>query len=459
MPDEKPPSAVESPSAGSFLLNVNSVFFTNIGSYSLSFIGFLVLARVLGADGRGLTSLYQAGVTLGYGFISLGISLAAMYYVSKRELRDRQLLEHGLTVTLAALAITGLFLLGLRAFLDDTLQGEQIPYWMALIAVPVLVQFRLVEGVLRGQGRFMTVNLMELSYPIVNVGGLLVVEAMVGLTVGRAITVWTLAILPPLAIGYLFLGPAAWPRKPAFDAHLPRVLVFGVQGQAGNLIQLLNYRLDSFLIVVFVNAAGVGHYAVAVALSEGLWFIANSVAVVLIPRLTSSDAHSAASTAAVVTRNTIAVTFAAAIAIAVGSPLIPLVFGTDFEASIVPFLVLLSGTVALAGGKILSAYVFSRGRPMINTWIAAAALATTLVLDLALIPTLGVTGAALASTVAYLLSLALTALAFRRLSGWSLVDALVPRPADLPLYVDGIRGLIQKLRPGTPPSVGLESKR
>jgi O-antigen/teichoic acid export membrane protein len=444
---------------GAFLLNVNSVFATNVATYSLSFVGFLILARVLGPDGRGVISLFQAAVTLAFTFISLGISLAAIYYISKRDLRDRELLEHGLTVTIAALLLTTAGVAVLRLFFGDDLRAERIPYGLAIVAVPLLIQFRLVEGVLRGHGRFMAVNLMELAFPVVSIVGIVSVEVLVGLTVGRAITVWTVALALPLLLGYLFLGPSAWPRRPSVDANLPRVLVFGVQGQSGNLVQLLNYRLDSYLILLFVGKTGVGLYAVGVALSEGLWFIANSVAVVLIPRLTASDDRQAAETAPIIARNTLAITALAAIALAAVSPfLIPLFFGGDYRGSIAPFLWLLPGTVALAGGKILSTYVFSRGRPLINTWIAVVTLVVTLVLDLALIPPFGVSGAAIASSAAYIVSLALTALAFRRLSGRPVSEALVPRPSDLPLFVEGLRGLLSRLRPAASASPGVRSE-
>jgi O-antigen/teichoic acid export membrane protein len=448
MLDDRPADLQQEPPKAGFLLNVNFVFATNVTTYSISFFSFLILARVLGPDGRGVISLFQAAVTLGFTFISLGIALAAMYYVSKRELRDRQLLEHGVTVTLGALALTGVVVGGLWLFLGEELSEEGIPYWLGIAAVPLMVQFRLVEGVLRGQGRFMTVNAMELTFPIVNVSGLVLTELLVGLTVGRAITIWTASLVPCLALGYLFVGPSAWPRRPAIDPHLPRVLLFGVQGQSGNLVQLLNYRLDSYLILLFVNTAGVGLYAVGVALSEGLWFIANAVAVVLIPKLAAGDPEYAAKTAPVVARNTLAVTAVFAVGLAVLSPvLIPLFFGEAFRGAIAPFLWLLPGTVALAAAKILSAYVFSRGRPLINTGIAAVTLVVTLVLDLALIPPFGVSGAAIASSVAYFVSLTLTAIAFRRLSGRPIAEALVPRPSDIPLYVEGVKGIVARFRP------------
>jgi len=73
-------------------------------------------------------------------------------------------------------------------------------------------------------------------------------------------------------------------------------------------------------------------------------------------------------------------------------------------------------------------------------------LAATLGGDLALIPLLGVDGAAIASTLSYCLSLALTVRAYARLSGHAVSEAVLPRPSDLRLYLDGARTLLDRLR-------------
>jgi Na+-driven multidrug efflux pump len=93
---------------------------------------------------------------------------------------------------------------------------------------------------------------------------------------------------------------------------------------------------------------------------------------------------------------------------------------------------------------------------MINTWISLVTLGITLGLDLALIPLLDVSGAAIASTLAYMTNLALTLIAYRRLSGGSVFEAVMPRPSDVALFVEGARSAVTRLRRGdadgtTPP--------
>ncbi len=164
-----------------------------------------------------------------------------------------------------------------------------MPYWLALVAIPALVQFRAVEAVLRAQGRFGRMNLLEVSLPLSILGLLGVVELLGGLTIYRAVVAWSLGFLPPVVLGYSLLGPSEWPRRLAGRDLLWKAARFGMQGQLSNLIQLLNYRFDSYLVLLLVNASGVGLYAVGVSLSEGMWLIANSVSVVLLTNLTAGD--------------------------------------------------------------------------------------------------------------------------------------------------------------------------
>jgi O-antigen/teichoic acid export membrane protein len=438
----------DSPAASSgFLFNVNLVFIATVAASGLGFVAAVLLARALGPEGRGVTALYQAAVSLGFAFLSLGIATAAVYYVGRRDISGRQAMEAGLSVTLIAAALTAIGVAIAAVIFGGELSDEDVPYWLTLLAIPALVQFRSAEAVLRAQGRFGAMNLLEVSLPLSILAFLGAVEVAGGLTIERAVVAWSLAFLPPVVLGYALLGPSQWPRGLAGRDLLWQAARFGMQGQLSNLIQLLNYRLDSYLVLLLVNASGVGLYAVGVSLSEGMWLIANSVSVVLLTNLTAGDDENAARMTPIVCRNTLLVTAAASLAAAAVSPFaIPWIFGDAFDDAVLPFLWLLPGTVALAGTKILAAYVFSRGRPLINAQIAFVTLVITVVADLALIPPFEVAGAAAASSLAYGCSLALSAVAYRRVSGGSISSVLLPRSSDVPYYVDGLRSLLGRLR-------------
>jgi O-antigen/teichoic acid export membrane protein len=266
-----------------------------------------------------------------------------------------------------------------------------------------------------------------------------------GLDLTGILIFWTISSFLAMLVGLALVGlrhlhlPTA--LRPRWSI-LKEQVRFGVQGQVGNLLQLLNYRLDSFLVLAFVNTTGVGLYAVGVAVSESVWFVANAVAVVLLPLLTRAEAEDAARLTPVVCRNTLLVSLGAAAGVGILSPLlVKAIFGGEFGPSVTAVYWLLPGTVALAGTKIVASYIFSQGKPLINSYVTLITLAATVLFDLALIPPFGVAGAAAASSVAYSLSLVLSLAVYSRMSGRGAWEAILVQGSDLRMYLDAARAL------------------
>jgi O-antigen/teichoic acid export membrane protein len=90
------------------------------------------------------------------------------------------------------------------------------------------------------------------------------------------------------------------------------------------------------------------------------------------------------------------------LAIGVGSSLfLPLVFGERFRPSVAIVWLLLPGTVALSLGRVAASDLSGRGKSGYSSVFSVNALVVTVVLDLLLIPRIGINGAAIASSVAY----------------------------------------------------------
>src|SRR5215213_3149155 len=108
----------QTPSPG-FLFNVNLVFAGTVLNAAVSFTIAVLLARALGPEGRGVTSLYQSAVNVGFMVLSLGLGAAAVYFVARRDLTPRQALEVGLSLTLVAGDVSALGVLLAYLLFDD----------------------------------------------------------------------------------------------------------------------------------------------------------------------------------------------------------------------------------------------------------------------------------------------------------------------------------------------------
>ena len=429
----------------SFVFNVNLVFLTYVASYLLAFLMRVLVTRAVGADGLGSYTLFLLTVSIAGAILGLGLNVSAIYHIGKRTFSLRDIVSNSQAVVLGSLVVSGA-LVGLTALtFGDRLDREGVPYWLFLLAVPLFVNFNILTAMLQGASRFLAMNLVILLRPLGMVFLLVAGMAAGGLDVRGVLVFWTVSSFLTMAAGLVLVGLRHLDLPTVLR---PRWLVlkeqvrFGMQGQAGNLLQLLNYRLDSFLVLAFVNAAGVGFYAVGVAVSESVWFVANAVAVVLLPRLTHAEAEDAARLTPIVCRNTLLVSLAAAAGVGALSPvLVEAIFGGEFGPSVTAVYWLLPGTVALAGTKIVASYVFSQGKPLINSYVALVTLAATVLFDLALIPRFGVPGAAAASSIAYSLSLVLSLAVYSRMSGRGAWEAVLVRGSDLQMYLDAARTL------------------
>jgi O-antigen/teichoic acid export membrane protein len=431
------------------LFNVNFVFLFALTSNTTGFLVAILLARALGPEGRGDTVLFQAAVGIGVAFANLGVGSAVFYFVSRREIEAREGMEAGLTVTLLTAAVAAIGVLITAVFFGDRLaeEGLDIPYWMAIVAAPAFIQLRVAEGLLRAQGRFGVMNALEVSLPLCMIAILGGIELLVGLDVRNAVYGWSLSFLPPIVAGYILLGRDVWPRRPAGLPLMRKTVRFGGQLALTNLVQLANYRVDAFIIAWLVSREGVGIYAVANSQVEGLLILSNSVAIVLLTNITAGDRDNAARLTPIVCRNTMLVTAIAAVVAGLIADLwIPAVFGSKYQASVEPYLWLLPGMVAIAGAKILGAYVFSRGLPIVNFWIAVLNLAITTPVTILLLLAFDVPGAAMGTSFGYVLMLAMTAFAYTRISGKPVHEALVPRRADVSIYSDGVATAWRRLR-------------
>jgi O-antigen/teichoic acid export membrane protein len=434
-----------------FLGHVNLVLAAYMASAAFQFGAAVLIARALGPGGRGVYALFLLSASITQALLSLGIGVSAVYYLGKRAQPLSRIVANAQQVTLASAIVSCLLVLLAWPVLGDTFAGHETPYWVFAFAVPLFLNYNVLTAVLQGSSRFLAMNAVIVVQPLVLFALLAAGIAVGDIDTTAALLFWSAATGAATVLALALLGRDALRLPELLRVDWPSLrdqVRFGMQGQVGNLVQLLNYRLDQYIVLLFVSTAGVGIYAVSVTVSQSVWFIANAVATVLLPRLTGTDPSDAARTTPLVCRNTLLVSAIAAIGLGVASPwLIEALFGGDFEAAVTPLLWLLPGTVALAGSKVLTSYIFSQGRPLTNSLITIAALVVTLVADFVLIPPFEVAGAAIASSLAYVTHFALSLLAYRQLSGGSMWEAVVVRGDDLRRYVEAAR---QRLAPAPP---------
>lgn len=186
-----------------------------------------------------------------------------------------------------------------------------------------------------------------------------------------------------------------------------------------NLLSLLNYRATLFLLERQGGLAEAGVYSVALQVAELLWLLSSAVTVSAYHRIGAPDAAQAAATTLRAVRFNLGATLAAAplLYLAAGWAL-PRVLGPAYAAALQPLALLLPGIAGYAAASSLSAYYTHHlGRPQWSAGIAGLSLGLTLAIAAWSIPRFGATGAALATSLAYTLAIAVALRAFLRDAG------------------------------------------
>ncbi|MGA8923108.1 MAG: polysaccharide biosynthesis C-terminal domain-containing protein, partial [Candidatus Dormiibacterota bacterium] len=223
------------------------------------------------------------------------------------------------------------------------------------------------------------------------------------------------ALIAALVLADLLTGAIAWARlfgrgflsganRPSL-ALARQMYAFGTRGQLGSLMQLLNLRFNFIILGALAGPAVLGIYAVAAKYAEFLRLVPIAANWVLYPQFARSDAAHAAATSRRMILRAGAVTACASIPMAVlAGFVVPVLFGPVFDNAVLPARILLIGLAAEGVGGGVTAFLFGRGRPGLNSLAAGAGVVVRLVLDVILIPRFGAVGAAEASSAAYLIT-------------------------------------------------------
>jgi len=213
---------------------------------------------------------------------------------------------------------------------------------------------------------------------------------------------------------------------------------YGIKSYLQILTGHLIYQIDIYIIAYLLGAKQIAFYSIAVGIATLLWYLPNTVGVVLFPTLTAThNEQEIHRISGQICRNTLLITAVGAICLGlVGKYLISLFYGAQYIRSVNAMLLILPGVVAMSIYKVLTRNFSSRNRQQISIVAAGISLIVNVFLNFALIPMYGIEGAALASTASYVLAGAILVIMIRLESGLTFQKILFINKQDLKLYVE-----------------------
>jgi O-antigen/teichoic acid export membrane protein len=180
-----------------------------------------------------------------------------------------------------------------------------------------------------------------------------------------------------------------------------RLMKYGSRALLANVLFFLVGRVDYWFVERFCSGADLGNYIQASKLAQMFLVIPSTTAATLFPVIASS-ASGKIHDLKRLTLILVALTAGATIILAVlGRWFFPLVFGPGFGEMHLLFVLLIPGILALTAHYPLAAYFSGRDRISVNIAGSLAAVLLIVLLDLLLLPRLGVAAASCVSSAGY----------------------------------------------------------
>jgi len=389
--------------ASGFVRQLVETLGTRVLTLAIGLLTSILVARLLGPEGRGLVAAAAALAAIGVQFGNLGLHASNTYYAGREPQSLPVLIGNSLLVSFAigggcALSAWMLFLLwpGLLPLRGGVLL-------VALITIPFGLAFLLLQNLLLGIREVRVYNLIELvtkvSY-VVLIGvtiALHVVTVESILVVGVIVTAWAGLGAFLLLTRHARCGPAVSYRL--FTDHIR----YGFKAYVAAFCAFLVLKVDLLMVQSLLGAGQAGYYSVASSMADMLYIVPTAAGAVLFPRLAAmadtGDRWRVARTATWALG--VVMLPLTALAGILAHPLIRLLYGEAFLPAVASFQILCVAMVVYGAGNMVSIHLAASGFPTFVVLAWGIVCGMNVCINLWLIPRCGIEGAALTSLICY----------------------------------------------------------
>jgi O-antigen/teichoic acid export membrane protein len=377
------------------------------GQYGLGFLSALVIARVLGPAGRAQYALPLNLATLVWVGIHLSLESAVARMLGRREVTfevmTRICLEAALALGVAGFAVMEALGQVLRS--SALANASEVSITLVAVSIPFTILAQFVTALLLRQGRTATYG------RLLAVSALLQLAGLVGLwAVARLSPETTLAVNLAIQVLIAVVLLAALTRQIDLEAVVTsppvgmrrRVYGAGISLHLSSIALYLNLRVDLFLVGLLLSARRAGLYSLSTTLAELVLVATWTLSLAALRDQTDLPQEDAVGyTLEFVRQSIVMATGFVLVLSAVSYPLVTLAYGAAWRGSVLPLVILAAGAVGLVIEGPVRGMLFRIARPVTISAFSAGAMILNVVLNLVLIPRLGIDGAALSSLVSY----------------------------------------------------------
>ena len=420
----------------SLVKNSVTTFLAQVVIMATGLVCGVIMARFLGPEGKGAYELVFLPANLIVNVMLCGITVAPIYYIGKKEYERSSILANGLTIALAVSTMGILLFLCCFRAIYPLFFKEIKPYFffIALLAIPTGIVTLYLRYFLMSINQVNKFNAVLVLRGLTTVFFIILFIGILKLPVLYAILAVCFSELISLAGAFLLVKQCSKIRLRIDKIICGKLLSYGMKSHAGQILDMICYRADVWMIAYFMDIRAVGFYSIAL-ISQKLVTIPDSVGINLFRKLSNSNFDDSRTTSKIVVRNLLFVVFFLVLFFLIfGKRVILFLYGDTFLPSVVPFLILLPTVLLFTISKNLKAFLSGHGRPELASYASIFSFGTNVCLNYFLIPRWGINGAAFASSASVFVYASIILCFYLKISGNSIWETLIINKSDVEHY-------------------------
>jgi O-antigen/teichoic acid export membrane protein len=430
--------------------DVSVAFFTTGLIQGVNIATGLLAAWFLLPEGRG----ELAAIVLWAGIIAelgnLGLHDALLYRSATRSATPRSLFA----ASTALVGILSVVLIGIGLVIvpllfknhDADVQTIAIIFLCAYL--PTYFTSLFTSGMFQGNLQMTTWNILRALVPTTYLAAIVALWLFGDPSVAGFAAAYITSQAVAAGAGLYLVARRGWMSWKADIAVMRSLVVYGAKVHVGEVFYSLRQRIDQALISLWLPAADLGIYAVALTVANGPLIMVYTLANVAFPKI--SQQTTIGGKLAVFGRYlrfSLAVALALVVVLwAIVPWLLPLLFGKPFAPAVPITNVLLLGTLPLAAKLMFQQALKAWDRPLIISRAELVGLVVAVAAILALMPPFGLIGAAWSLVLSQLATALAMGLSLQRELQLPLLRLFVPTAEDWQLTQEWVAKVGARLK-------------
>ena len=377
----------------------NSIIQTIAGKSAILLLNFAIVVlstRLWGTEGRGAIALFIANLSLITSVSNIFTGSSVSYFLSKRGLSK---LTFQAYLWVFAMAV----ILGVVFHIYDQATPSTL-----LFIVAVLVGFTTFHTyVFIGDQRIGYFNLITIIQPVFQIGAMLLFYY----GVEKSYFAYFYGMIASYVLVFIICKILTGKTQEKVSWHLDKstikeTFLFGWQIELSNFLQFFNYRLSFYFLNYFLGAASVGVFSVGVSISEAIWIVGRSIALVQYSNvLKQGNTKDSQNETKITAKYSFFISLLCLIfVLCLPKQVFSFIFGEGFEGVKQVILLLSPGILAIAVSNVYGNYFSAIGKAKILILKSAIGVIFTVGLSFWLIPTLQIAGACIVNASSYIVS-------------------------------------------------------